>query len=122
MPKLNNQGRLNLVKARHPLLKVKKVIPNNVSFGEEYLGIIVTGPNTGGKTVLLKTVGLLCTMVKYGLLGIDNCQRPVDNETAHWKDPSNQLKTNALFFIPFFICLYLFLFRWKLRFQIIVNR
>lgn len=68
MPKLNNQGRLNLVKARHPLLKVKKVIPNNVSFGEEYLGIIVTGPNTGGKTVLLKTVGLLCTMVKYGLL------------------------------------------------------
>ena len=67
-PKLNHQGRLNLIKARHPLLKVKKVIPNTVSFGDGYLGIIITGPNTGGKTVLLKTVGLLCTMIKYGLL------------------------------------------------------
>ena len=64
-PKLNHQGRLNLIKARHPLLKVKKVIPNTVSFGDGYLGIIITGPNTGGKTVLLKTVGLLCTMIKY---------------------------------------------------------
>lgn len=67
-PKLNHQGRLNLIKARHPLLKVKKVIPNTVSFGDGYLGVIITGPNTGGKTVLLKTVGLLCTMIKYGLL------------------------------------------------------
>ncbi len=67
-PKLNNEGKLNLIKARHPLLKVKKVIPNDVSFGSGYKGIIVTGPNTGGKTVLLKTVGLLCIMVKYGLL------------------------------------------------------
>lgn len=67
-PKLNHQGRLNLIKARHPLLKVKKVIPNTVSFGDGDLGIIITGPNTGGKTVLLKTVGLLCTMIKYGLL------------------------------------------------------
>ena len=67
-PKLNHQGRLNLIKARHPLLKVKKVIPNTVSFGDGYLGIIIAGPNTGGKTVLLKTVGLLCTMIKYGLL------------------------------------------------------
>lgn len=68
MPKLNNDGILNLVEARHPLLNVEKVIPNNVSFGDGYLGIIVTGPNTGGKTVLLKTVGLLCLMVKFGLL------------------------------------------------------
>ncbi len=67
-PNINDNARLNLVNARHPLLKVKKVIPNNVSFGKDYLGIIVTGPNTGGKTVLLKTVGLLCMMVKYGLL------------------------------------------------------
>lgn len=68
MPKLNSEGYLNLIQARHPLLKVRKVIPNNVSFGNGYLGIIVTGPNTGGKTVLLKTVGLLCLMTKYGLL------------------------------------------------------
>ena len=67
-PKLNKEGRLNLVNARHPLLRVKKVIPNNVSFGDKYYGIIITGPNTGGKTVLIKTVGLLSLMVKYGLL------------------------------------------------------
>lgn len=67
-PNLNTDGQLNLIQARHPLLKVKKIIPNNITFGNGYLGIIVTGPNTGGKTVLLKTVGLLCLMVKYGLL------------------------------------------------------
>ena len=67
-PKINKEGTLNLVNARHPLLKVKKVIPNNVSFGDKYYGIIITGPNTGGKTVLIKTVGLLSIMIKYGLL------------------------------------------------------
>ena len=67
-PTLNTNSKLDLINARHPLLKVKKVIPNNVSFGDGYLGIVVTGPNTGGKTVLLKTVGLLCLMVKFGLL------------------------------------------------------
>lgn len=65
---INQNGRLSLVNARHPLLKVKKVIPNNVSFSDNYHGIIITGPNTGGKTVLLKTVGLLSLMTKYGLL------------------------------------------------------
>lgn len=67
-PQLNQNCELELKNARHPLLKVKKVIPNHVSFGDQYLGIIITGPNTGGKTVLLKTVGLLCAMVKFGLL------------------------------------------------------
>lgn len=67
-PNINFESKLNLVNARHPLLRVKKVIPNNVSFKDSYHGIIITGPNTGGKTVLLKTVGLLSLMVKYGLL------------------------------------------------------
>lgn len=67
-PKINNQGILDLLNCRHPLLKVDKVIPNNVSIGKDYQGIIITGPNTGGKTVLLKTVGLLSLMVKMGLL------------------------------------------------------
>ena len=66
-PKINNEHHLSLVNARHPLLKVKKVIPNNISF-DDYLGIVITGPNTGGKTVLLKTVGLLVLMTKCGLL------------------------------------------------------
>lgn len=64
---INNQHIMELRNARHPLLKVEKVIPNNVSF-DNYLGIVITGPNTGGKTVLLKTVGLLCLMTKCGLL------------------------------------------------------
>ena len=66
-PQINFNHQFDLINARHPLLKVKKVIPNNLCFND-YLGIIITGPNTGGKTVLLKTVGLLSLMVKYGLL------------------------------------------------------
>ena len=67
-PKVNNKGILELYKCRHPLLNVDNVIPNNVIIGKDYQGIIITGPNTGGKTVLLKTVGLLSLMVKIGLL------------------------------------------------------
>lgn len=67
-PQINNQHRFNLINARHPLLKVERVIPNNVHFYKNIRGIIITGPNTGGKTVLLKTVGLLVLMVKCGLL------------------------------------------------------
>ena len=66
-PNLNLNCKLDLKNARHPLLKVKKVIPNNVTFGNDYLGIVVTGPNTGGKTVSLKTVGLLTLMAQSGL-------------------------------------------------------
>lgn len=67
-PILTKDHKLNLIQARHPLLNVKKVIPNDISFGNNYQGIIITGPNTGGKTVLLKTVGLLSLMTKFGLL------------------------------------------------------
>lgn len=67
-PQVNDDGILDLVDARHPLLRVAKVIPNNIKFDQMYDGIIITGPNTGGKTVMLKTVGLLVLMTKYGLL------------------------------------------------------
>ena len=67
-PKINTNHQLDLINAYHPLLNVPKVIPNSISFGEKERGIIITGPNTGGKTVLLKTVGLLVSMVKCGLL------------------------------------------------------
>ncbi|MCK9537004.1 MAG: hypothetical protein M0R05_05450, partial [Bacilli bacterium] len=66
-PKVNDQGIFELINGRHPLLKAETVVPNSVTFGK-YKGIIVTGPNTGGKTVLLKMVGLLSLMVKLGLL------------------------------------------------------
>ena len=52
----------------HPLLNVEKIITNNIFIGKDYQGIIITGPNTGGKTVLLKTIGLLSLMIKMGLL------------------------------------------------------
>lgn len=67
-PLINNNGVVNLLNCYHPLLNVKKIVSNNVSLGKDYKGIIITGPNTGGKTVLLKTVGLLSLMVKHGLL------------------------------------------------------
>lgn len=67
-PNINNQGIVDLINCHHPLLNVQNIISNNVSLGKNYNGIIITGPNTGGKTVLLKTVGLLSLMIKYGFL------------------------------------------------------
>ena len=68
MPKVNDEGIVELYNCFHPLLNVEKIVKNNVIIGKEYKGIIITGPNTGGKTVLLKTLGLLSLMVKCGLL------------------------------------------------------
>lgn len=67
-PNINNQGIVDLINCHHPLLNVRNIVSNNVSLGKNYNGIIITGPNTGGKTVLLKTVGLLSLMIKYGFL------------------------------------------------------
>lgn len=67
-PKINNEGILELYKCRHPLLNVNNIVPNNIIVGENYNGIIITGPNTGGKTVLLKSIGLMVLMTKLGFL------------------------------------------------------
>ena len=67
-PNINNNGIVNLMAAKHPLLNVAKVVANNIIIGKDYKGIIITGPNTGGKTVLLKTIGLLSLMVRFGML------------------------------------------------------
>ena len=67
-PNINNNGIVSLIAAKHPLLNVAKVVANNIIIGKDYKGIIITGPNTGGKTVLLKTIGLLSLMVKFGML------------------------------------------------------
>jgi DNA mismatch repair protein MutS2 len=68
LPVITDDGRINLKKARHPLIDKNKVVPINLSLGEEYQSLIITGPNTGGKTVALKTAGLLSAMTMCGLL------------------------------------------------------
>ena len=66
-PIFNTNGYINIRKGRHPLLDAKKVVPIDVKLGGDYKQLIVTGPNTGGKTVSLKTVGLLTLMGQSGL-------------------------------------------------------
>ncbi|MBQ8603787.1 MAG: endonuclease MutS2 [Oscillospiraceae bacterium] len=68
MPQVNEELKFCLNKARHPLIEKSKVVPTDISLGFDYDTMIITGPNTGGKTVSLKTAGLLCAMAASGLL------------------------------------------------------
>lgn len=81
-PEFNDRGLIQIKKGRHPLLDADKVVPIDITLGDSYHQLIITGPNTGGKTVSLKTVGLFCLMGQAGLHipAFDGSKLPVFRE------------------------------------------
>ncbi|CQR48072.1 Endonuclease MutS2 [Paraliobacillus sp. PM-2] len=79
MPKMNDQGIIEMKQARHPLLADEEVVANDITLGKDYHAIVITGPNTGGKTVTLKMVGLCTLMAQSGLQipALDGCELAV---------------------------------------------
>ncbi|SEQ12934.1 DNA mismatch repair protein MutS2 [Virgibacillus subterraneus] len=79
MPKMNDNGIIKMKQARHPLISMDEVVANDVELGEDYTSIVITGPNTGGKTVILKMIGLCTLMAQSGLRipAFDGCEMAI---------------------------------------------
>ncbi len=78
-PEINNQGHVRIVRGRHPLIAADTVVPVSLELGRHFTSLLITGPNTGGKTVTLKTTGLFALMTQAGLYipADDGCTMPV---------------------------------------------
>lgn len=68
IPKISESGIVNIIQGRHPLIEIKKAVPMDLHMGDKFKSLVITGPNTGGKTVTLKTIGLLHIMALSGLM------------------------------------------------------